>query len=29
VNEEMNRDMAGEADAMNQGVYSRHEVIHI
>jgi len=29
VNEEVSRDMTGEADGMNQGVDSRDEVMHI
>jgi len=29
VNEEMSRDMTGEADGMNQGVDSRDRVMHI
>jgi len=29
VNEELSRDMTGEADAMNQGVDSRDGVMHI
>jgi len=29
VNEEVSRDMTGEADEMNQGVYSRDAVMHI
>jgi len=29
VNEEVCRDMTGEADGMNQGVDSRHGVMHI
>jgi len=29
VNEEVSRDMTGEADGMNQGVDSRDEMMHI
>jgi len=29
VNEEVSRDMTGEADGMNQGVYSTDGVMHI
>jgi len=29
VNEEVSRDMTGEADRMNQGVDSRDRVMHI
>jgi len=29
VNEEVSRDMTGEADGMNQGVDFRDEVMHI
>jgi len=29
VNEEVSRDMTGEADGMNQGVDSRDGVLHI
>ena len=29
MNEEMSRDMTGEADGMNQGVDSRDRVMHI
>jgi len=29
VNEEVSRDMTGDADAMNQGVNSRDGVMHI
>jgi len=29
VNEEVSRDVTGEADGMNQGVYSRDGVVHI
>ena len=29
MNEEVSRDMTGEADGMNQGVYTRDEVMHI
>ena len=29
MNEEVSRDMTGEADGMNQGVDSRDEVMHI
>jgi len=29
VNEEVRRDMTGEADGMNQGVDSRDRVMHI
>ena len=29
MNEEVSRDVTGEADGMNQGVYSRDGVVHI